>query len=367
MGSESSRTVQPCSYSTFDEFLEDVQTVPSKSVPRGHVALATDRTVDPGPVIPETQSVATPDGSEEDHDIDGGKKSPRQYLETILSTRYGIKPCPQWILELLPSYEDMYDETTPAISEVRKYMAEKDAQLQDEDNVASIRHIFLHVKEGTPLPPALWDLHDSNYSLKKVSYTTFRFVYEAKFTPPVYSIIPSDKRYIRSWTLVVPHATTVVQVVRNNWGPSLEDLIGEFVSLGIPFFTLALSPNPPHKLPRPETVFENLSRPSSFQPNAYTYKTYELQRDDFLKHPHARAALLRGGILWRLCKASFEERLGLVNGPSSDVRLFGEAKRFPSSTTDGVTWTAWDDILTDDEVDLICGVYYVAGKPQNFM
>ncbi|KAG2114195.1 uncharacterized protein F5147DRAFT_630736 [Suillus discolor] len=239
-------------------------------------------------------------------------------------------------------------------------MAEKDAQLQDEDNVASIRYIFLHVKEATPLPPALWDLHDSNESLKKVSYTTFRFVYEAKFTLPVYSIIPSNKRYIRSWTLVVPHATTVLQVVRNNWGPSLEDLIGEFVSLGIPFFTLALSSSPPHTLPRPETVFDNLSRLSSFQPNAYTYKTYELQRDDFLRHPHARAALLRGGILWRLCKASFEERIGLVNGPSSDVRLFGEAKRFPSSTSDGLTWSAWDDILTDDEVDLICGVYYVA-------
>ncbi|KAG1763067.1 hypothetical protein EV702DRAFT_978848 [Suillus placidus] len=218
----------------------------------------------------------------------------------------------------------------------------------------------MHVKESTTLPPALWDLHDSNDSLKKVS-PSFRFVYEAKFTPPVYCIIPLNKRYLRSWTLVVPHATTVLQVVRNNWGPSLEDLIGELISLGIPFFTPEVSSSPPRRLPRPRTVFEDFSRPSSFQPNANTYKNYELRREDFLKHPHARAALLRGGILWRLCKASFEGRLGLVNGPSSDVRVFGEAKRFPSPTSDGgTTWAAWDDILTDDEVDLICGVYYVA-------
>ncbi|KAG1739540.1 hypothetical protein EDB19DRAFT_1851854 [Suillus lakei] len=204
-------------------------------------------------------------------------------------------------------------------------MAEIDLHLQDDDHASSIRYIFLHVKESNHLPPTLWDLHESNVSLKKVSYS-FRFVYEAKSTPPVYCIIPLNERYLRSWTLVVPHATTVLQV-----------------------------------LPRPKTVFENFSRPSSFQPNEYAYKHYELQREDFLKHSHARAALLRGGILWRLCKASFEGRLGLVNGPSSDVRVFGEAKRFSSPTGDeGATWAGWDDTLTDDEVDLICGVYYVA-------
>ncbi|KAG0703296.1 hypothetical protein DFH29DRAFT_791366, partial [Suillus ampliporus] len=103
-------------------------------------------------------------------------------------------------------------------------------------------------------------------------------------------------------------------------------------------------------------------RPSSFQPNIYTYKNYERRRDDFLKQPHARAALLRGGILWQLCQASFGDRLGLLNGPSLDVRLFGEAKLFSLPTNgEGATW-AWDDTLTDDEVDLICGIYYVAAK-----
>ncbi|KAG1884092.1 hypothetical protein F4604DRAFT_1575027, partial [Suillus subluteus] len=78
------------------------------------------------------------------------------------------------------------------------------------------------------------------------------------------------------------------------------------------------------------------------------------------------AALLRGGILWRLSIASFEGHLGLVNGPSSDVRVFGEAKWFSSSISDGgTTWAAWDDTLTHDEVDLICGVYYVADAGQN--
>ncbi|KAG2125786.1 hypothetical protein DEU56DRAFT_713850, partial [Suillus clintonianus] len=100
-------------------------------------------------------------------------------------------------------------------------------------------------------------------------------------------------------------------------------------------------------------------RPFPFQPNAHTYTTYELQREDFLTHPHARAALLRGGILWRLCKTSFEGRLGLVNGPSSDVWVFGEARLFSPTTKDEASTWAWDDALTRDEVDLICGVYHV--------
>ncbi|KAG2366246.1 hypothetical protein BDR07DRAFT_1274922 [Suillus spraguei] len=223
----------------------------------------------------------------------------------------------------------------------------------------------MHVKESTLIPPALWDLHDSNVSLKKVSYA-FRFVYKAKFRPPVYWIIPLDGRYVRPWILVVPHATTVLQAIRNNWGPSLEDLTGKFVNLGIPFSTLQLSLSLPRRQPRPKTVFEDFNQPSSFQPNAHTYKIYELRREGFLRHPHARAALLKGGILWRLCKASFEERIGLVNGPSSDVKIFGEARRFYSPVDNvEITWTAWDDILTDDEVDLICGVYHVAVDGRN--
>lgn len=331
-----SRIVPPCSCSILDEFLEDGEIVPPKSIP-------------------------TPDSSDS-HDVDGAKKLPRQYLETILSTRYGIKPCSQSVLESLPSYEGVYGKMTLTDYEVRMYMAERNAQLQDEDHAASIRYIFYHVKESIPLPPELWDLHDSNVSLKNVLYP-FRFICEDKFSPTVYRITPLNGRYLRPWTLVVPHATTVLQVVRNNWGPSLEDLTGEFVSLGIPFSTLELSSSPPQRLPRPRSVFEDLSRPSSFRPNIFTYRNYELRREDFLKHPHSRAALLRGGILWRLCKASFEGCLGLVNGPSADVRVFGEAIRFPSSTSNGgITLAAWDDTLTSDEVDLICGVYYVAAK-----
>ncbi|KAG1884089.1 hypothetical protein F4604DRAFT_1919911 [Suillus subluteus] len=261
-------------YSILDEFLEDVQTMPP--------------TVDAGPTILETQGVATPDSSD-DNDVGENKKLPQQYLETILSTRYGMKPCSQSVLESLPSYKGMHDGMPPTVDEVRRYMAERDVQLQDEDHATSIRCIFLHVEESTHLPPELWDLHDSNFSLKKASYA-FRFIYEAKFSPPVYRIIPLNGRYLRPWTLVVPHATTVLQVVRNKWGPSLEDLTREFISLGIPFFTLGLSSSPLQRLLRPKTVFVDFRRPSSFQPDVHIYKIYESQREDFLKHPHARAS-----------------------------------------------------------------------------
>lgn len=94
----------------------------------------------------------------------------------------------------------------------------------------------------------------------------------------------------------------------------------------------------------------------NYKPDVVDYKGYERDRATFLLSDRARAALLEGGIVWRLAieHLKFDDVIG---GPAElDSGLY---ERF-----DGELVGGWDDKLTNDELDLICGVYKIfTGEP----
>ena len=82
------------------------------------------------------------------------------------------------------------------------------------------------------------------------------------------------------------------------------------------------------------------------------YEVYESQRAALLSSPRGRAALLCGGIVARLAK----EHLSLDSacfGPSSFVTRHGVG----FCVVDDAGTKFWDDELTNDEQDIICGVH----------
>jgi hypothetical protein len=87
----------------------------------------------------------------------------------------------------------------------------------------------------------------------------------------------------------------------------------------------------------------------------YTY--YEDTRANFLFLPRGRAALLQGGIVWRLAIEVLGDRAEdvVINGPSDDVLKFGSQMCYGENEY-------WDDGLDDAEMDLICGVYKLYSK-----
>ncbi|KAJ7288024.1 hypothetical protein C8J57DRAFT_1047354 [Mycena rebaudengoi] len=99
-------------------------------------------------------------------------------------------------------------------------------------------------------------------------------------------------------------------------------------------------------------------RPAGFKPSKVDYAEYEQLRDQFLRSPRGRAARLAGGILGRLARdvVSDEE---VCLGPSTEVLSTGVRLWDGTGPT-----TYWDDVLTEQEVDLICGVYEVATGKQ---
>ncbi|KAG1761265.1 hypothetical protein EDD22DRAFT_737694, partial [Suillus occidentalis] len=84
------------------------------------------------------------------------------------------------------------------------------------------------------------------------------------------------------------------------------------------------------------------------------YIAYEQYRHEFMNEDRARAALLRGGILWRLAlhSLSFDSLPSALIGLSRDAVPFGQML-----TINDVTH--FDDDLSEEEVDFICGTYYV--------
>ncbi|KAG2754258.1 hypothetical protein P692DRAFT_20721111 [Suillus brevipes Sb2] len=73
-----------------------------------------------------------------------------------------------------------------------------------------------------------------------------------------------------------------------------------------------------------------------------------------MNEDRARAALLRGGILWRLALHSlgYDHLPNALFGLSRDAVPFGQML-----TLNGETH--FDDDLSEEEVDFICGTYYV--------
>jgi hypothetical protein len=122
---------------------------------------------------------------------------------------------------------------------------------------------------------------------------------------------------------------------------------------GIPFRTIITGPPPqaPHQ-PRPFYFGLGYCQ-QNYKPTAVDYAAYERARDDFLRGPRGRAALMKGGIVWRLAMQSLHQDV-VIAGPSKSVYQSGICFVEEGS---GRHW--WDDNLTVDEMNLICGVYKV--------
>ncbi|KAI0673658.1 hypothetical protein C8Q78DRAFT_969006 [Trametes maxima] len=97
-------------------------------------------------------------------------------------------------------------------------------------------------------------------------------------------------------------------------------------------------------------------RLQGFRPTEWDYRVYEERAYEILVSPHGRAAILHGGLIWRLAL----EILGsdtlerAVQGPSEGVFQYAQAVK----PRHGPTY--YDDALTPEEIDIICGTYKIA-------
>ncbi|KAJ7845168.1 hypothetical protein B0H14DRAFT_2219302, partial [Mycena olivaceomarginata] len=97
-------------------------------------------------------------------------------------------------------------------------------------------------------------------------------------------------------------------------------------------------------------------RSQRYAPDAHDYQSYVAIREQFLRSPRGRCAKSYGGIVGRLACTAHHSSGPHRRGPLSMVFACG---------TGHSEYAYWDDYLTDQEIDLICGVYHIStGKKQ---
>ncbi|KAF9473969.1 hypothetical protein BDN70DRAFT_778333, partial [Pholiota conissans] len=89
-------------------------------------------------------------------------------------------------------------------------------------------------------------------------------------------------------------------------------------------------------------------RPSKYKPSIDDYNEYLRRRRDLLTSSKGRAALMHGGIVARIARDVLDQHT-ILDGPSPDAVTVGTHQRF----------NLYDDKLSENDTDIICGVYYV--------
>lgn len=176
-----------------------------------------------------------------------------------------------------------------------------------EDKTNAIHYISFLLSEST-IPAPLYDLSDHNSTPLR---THGNNMYDVRIYNSIYELTARDSR---QGTIKVPKASIAVESMRLHGCSSVKDLAIHFVSQGTPFLYPGETDNsnPFGRLSGPS---EGLGyRPMNFKPGWIDYQAYILHRNELLSDPAVvRAALMKGGIIWRLTVDAIAETTGSVS------------------------------------------------------
>lgn len=154
------------------------------------------------------------------------------------------------------------------------------------------------------------------------------------------------------WCVCVEDAAAALQAVRKGMGPSAKEVARQLSRMGVPFRTLAH-----HRKggsPRASGRGETLGYRDPWEKGSVLeYGFYQERRKEVLMSPHGRAAIMKGGLVWRLAMDSIgdEAEALVVQGPCSE----DEGHRRYIDIGGGSR--LWDDEMSEEELDVVCGVY----------
>jgi hypothetical protein len=221
----------------------------------------------------------------------------------------------------------------------------------------AVSTLVTHLTKGMKVPAVLWDLNSANPSTLRENLNSKLIVNPKYFNQTTYYFIqsaappsPNDP----SWHLVVEDPVTALECCRRDLGPSIVDIARVLLLSGKPFTTCVRPVTPGHVTPslrRRDPVGLGW-RQMGYKGDSRDYAGYEDRRTAFLAQPRGRKAVLEGGIVWRLA-INTVEIAQVLSGPSDEVFEYGRA------ITDTNGEELWDDALSEDELNLICGVYKV--------
>ncbi|KAG6819855.1 hypothetical protein H0H93_007999 [Arthromyces matolae] len=211
-------------------------------------------------------------------------------------------------------------------------------------------HKLLTSQKIDDVPDALYDLrtqHPDEHLLVRIRAeimegVTHFFIRPQESKRPEYDV---------SWEVMLTSAAATLGILRR---PDLDfvGIVHYLLDRGISFKTCIIGPSHPPPFPDPYRHSGLGYRPPQYHPDMVDYGVYLSRRNELLRGPRGRAALLMGGIISRLAREVVQYQ-HVLDGPTDNVFETGMMLR--SQT--GVGY--WDDTLTEHEIHIICGVYKV--------
>ncbi|KAJ7880099.1 hypothetical protein B0H13DRAFT_2345794 [Mycena leptocephala] len=245
-------------------------------------------------------------------------------------------------------------------------------QLASQKGLENILGIFFgqctEARSFHSIDKNILDYHQPERYFRPLSPFTFTREYLKSMRTPSqhgnYYVLRRIGSGIGSEVLLIPHATDLIEVLRQQWGPEIKDVAGHFLARGIPFWLAYISaeimPESKTFALRTRGFKPDVSSGLGFCPHKYNfdehdYNAYITHRDLKLLHTmRGRIALQYGGIIARLARSE-------VLDDNFFHQFDDEIYNVGDCLWDGTSQHAyWYDRLSDSEIDLLCGVYHLS-------
>lgn len=242
-----------------------------------------------------------------------------------------------------------------SLGKVAGVLMEKNA-VSSPRSEAAVRLVATVIDRDLPMPDRYWDLRNNQLRNKNQGYFHFLPLKLTSLASDAilegYTVNPTTSKYRRPWVLCFESSIGIAQCVREGWGPSLEDVVCKACENGyrIHLFLVRNKQALP-LLTSPPPLFTHTEREEGFSPSHFDFHAYQGIVKALLMQPRLRAAVLRGGILGRICSPYITLK-ELAEGPSSDTVRYG--LRWKAKGEDVVFV---EDYISEDEVQLLCGSF----------
>ncbi|KAJ8078386.1 hypothetical protein PM082_000593 [Marasmius tenuissimus] len=220
-----------------------------------------------------------------------------------------------------------------------------------------LRSLFGRLLKRHTSPTPCLDVFLSDSSLSSVSFQPFRIVcrqIDGKFS---YHLSGRE-----AFDLLIHDPLTVLQIIRLNWGPSLLDIAIKLVQNGICFHPVIPGPPAPASATKaaPSRACRSSGepvlgfRPKNHRLDVNDFRMYVWARNGFLRSSRGPITLSAGRILARIGREVLNGE-GAIHVPDPST-VYSRGQCFFEA--EGVGY--WGDVLTEAEIELVCGTYYYA-------